>query len=66
MQFAAFRDFIMNVDSGNKDAQNHRSVLKYDDTDNNVSKELGQDYKEDDTWTEVLPKRRREPLKMQK
>jgi hypothetical protein len=32
-------------------------VLEYDDTDNDVSKELGQDYKEDDTWTEVLPKR---------
>jgi hypothetical protein len=56
MQLAAFRDFIMNVDSGNKDAQNHRSVLEYDDTDNDVSKELRQDYKEDDTWTEVLPK----------
>jgi hypothetical protein len=38
-------------------------LLEYDDTDNDVSKELGQDYKEDDTWTEVLPKHRREPLK---
>jgi hypothetical protein len=38
-------------------------MLEYDETDNDVSKELGKDYKENDTGRKVLPKRRREPLK---
>jgi hypothetical protein len=33
------------------------TLLQYDATDNGVSKELEQEYKDDDTWKEVLPKR---------
>jgi hypothetical protein len=40
-------------------------VLEYDDTDNDVNKESGQDCNKDDMWKEVLQKRQREPLKMQ-